>query len=81
MRIKGQVQPDCPAGMVDTARIGAAFGLRPQLVSAWAKQGKIPPASMRVGKKLFWPESVIDELRARFAAAVDVRHDMKQEAA
>lgn len=77
----GSKQKGCPIGMVDAERIAAVFGLEPETVARGARKGTFPPAALRIGRKLFWPESVIDELRARFTAAVDVHHNMKQEAA
>lgn len=74
-------QMGCPVGMVDADSIASAFGVKPEVVARWGRDGTAPKAAMRIGRKLFWSESVIDELRARFAAAVDVHHNMKQEAA
>lgn len=77
----GAVQTGCPAGTVDAAIIGREFGVSRALIAAWTKQGKMPAAAMRVGRKLLWHESVIEQMRAQFVDAVKHHHNMKEDAA
>lgn len=63
-------QTGCPQGMLDAAGIGAAFGLTGERVVVWAKKGRFPRPTMKMGRKLFWAESCVEEARAMFAGQV-----------
>ena len=77
MPVGKRKQTGAPAGMVDAAAISAVFGLNSPVIGVWYRKGKIPPPAMRVGRKLFWSESVIPMLEEQFKNSVNVHHSIK----